>query len=30
MKKKRVSMEGGGAEWGDPVGDDVYLAEPAR
>ncbi len=25
-----IAVQGGGAEWGDPVGDDVYLAEPAR
>jgi len=25
-----IAVQGGGAEWGEPVGDEVYLAEPSR
>ena len=23
-----IAVQGGGAEWGEPVGDEVYLTEP--
>ena len=25
-----IAVQGGGAEWGEPVSDEVYLAEPSR
>ncbi len=25
-----IAVHGGGAEWGEPVSDEVYLAEPSR
>ena len=25
-----IAIQGGGAEWGEPVGDEIYLAEPSR
>ena len=25
-----IAVQGGGVEWGGPISDEVYLAEPSR